>query len=68
MLKITPSQRAQIRAHSLVAEGTLRRYPHVSDASRVRIERAAHDLGIKLVVESTTAQKNTDSTPPSNAV
>lgn len=40
--------RARIRASSHCDEGTIRRYPVVSEASRARIERAAAELGIAL--------------------
>lgn len=46
--KLTPLERARIRAVSGCADETIRRYPHVGDVSRLRIERAAEALGIDL--------------------
>lgn len=50
MLRLTPNERARIQARSGCAEETIRRYPNVREASRLRIERAAEEEGISLAV------------------
>lgn len=48
--RLTPNERARIRARSGCAEETIRRYPNVREVSRLRIERAAEEEGISLAV------------------
>lgn len=45
---MTPNERARIRARSGCAEETIKAYPNVLEASRIRIERAAKEEGIEL--------------------
>jgi hypothetical protein len=45
-MKFTPMQRAAIRSKSGCDDATIKRYPNVRDASAMRIERAAQELGI----------------------
>lgn len=47
-IRLTPLQRARIRAVSGCADETIKKYPRVSDASRKRIERAADALDIDI--------------------
>lgn len=46
--RIRPIDRARIRVESGCDELTIKRYPHVRDASALRIELAASKLGIEL--------------------
>ncbi len=46
--KLSPHDRARLRAQSFCDEQTLRKYPDVSQASKLRIEQAAKMLGIAL--------------------
>ena len=47
-MKLSPQDRIRLRAESGCADETVKKYPHVSDASKRRIERAAATLGIAL--------------------
>ncbi len=44
----TPSERARIQAASHCDAKTVRAYPNVREASRLRIEQAARELGIAI--------------------
>jgi hypothetical protein len=47
-MAFTPNQRARLQARSGCAQETIKRYPHVTEASRLRIERAAREESIDL--------------------
>ena len=46
--KLTANECARLAARSFCALDTIRRYPNVREASRMRIERAAAEEGIDL--------------------
>lgn len=48
VMKLTVNERARIAAESGCAQGTIKRYPKVREASAKRIEDAAKRLGIRL--------------------
>jgi hypothetical protein len=56
MKKFSPIQRAAIQARSGCDVATIKKYPHVREASSMRIERACSELGIALPVPSTPPQ------------
>lgn len=64
---MTPIERAKIRGESGCDESTIKKYPNVSAASRLRIERAAAVHGIELprTTDSRRAAATSTSPPPS---
>lgn len=53
--RLSPHDRARLRALCFCDELTLKKYPRVSAASKLRIERAAKDLRIVLPVHTPAA-------------